>query len=1297
MIFPWRHWNWLLVILQTVACFPISDTLESGNFSRSRRAPKGDKLSPLVLNFQTLARLINGVSMEAGLLTGLIPSEDLVSELLHMGSIKPKHIINLDSKILNDALTGLAELPTKLKSTTEIGNLEARFVLLEDVRTNSSFVHHFKNYTGRVDYNTHLEDAQKLDGFKNEIQKMKNEANALNSALLNTVTKTEANVSKVAILFPSVHDNLLDTETGIQGFGEVVDLVDKILLTRDSSKFIDLFELENENRIKLKDSQLIDEKARSEFVENMKQVYTSRTNAQKAQDGLKTIHQLTTESNKRQKTFLYTSGFINQFEDLDTLAKDSENGWIAGHMNQSKLVSESLKKAFGALDSLKTALNSVRTKWIPLNKPANQKSFEVVQNDQLNIAQVPDNPEDVYKTVSAFLECDENVDYPGKVRTVDDVKAKIEELSGLMQKIENMDYFESLKDLSILKALVDVTGKNDDQKKELGLKLIKIMKSETPEKKMIQNLKRLETNLDVLLSVSPQINKLAKEMDLTVPDKLHNDLAKKSYLEIYTCLEKIGDSGKAVKDMVQMIQKIRTNKKGSEDIIVKGVLESVDYLKDVKKSADKMKEVRAPEALALNSSFPDSQKFSNMIGMAVRGLTSILEIHQKRDVLKPFLENMDDIKNDAKAKKLTPEQEQRIKDLARIKEELMKTLAAIDIFRKNLDVGKMRRKRRRAYRRPRNAKIPNFKSLQTVLKNAAKIPGVIFVSEKELEEIKKTMNALNTANSKNAVTALESLQNLNLDFSGFGFQGAIASLAAIDRFFESYSKAMYKASSSGPQSISGGSNQSMPQRSPVSQWYEDPAVMAPTGVGVVFVGLVIFFILLWLGYCRCLCCKKEGKYNELDRDDTQRDEDDYFSVGKTVYTSIMAQNSNNKTPHYWAKEVLGHLKGLEKLKITDADKKENIAERRYEELICIKDTAVSLNGFDDPFINANVMKFEKKGSCIMSQAPLDGNEQIRNQNGVLVYQNPRKKSTIEKHWAMIDQYNVQGLVMTCAFIENDIKKCPAYFPLEEGGEVEFGRYKIKTISVEKNLKQFTDKKNFTLYTIEYKNTLQPQQPPKSLKLLQYTGWPDHGSPTEPEPALEIFSFINQFENGNVLIHCHAGIGRTGTLVALKNGMEMVKTTKNLNIIEVLFPVRKCRYNSIQTPDQLTYLALCMTKATMKSRNVPYLKEFDALQYFHNKVATGKYNLTEKDQCDEAFMERFCAEDKAEMEEYCKRKREEYEAAEKKRKEKEKELGPPAKNGKKSKEMSKEQKKKSKENPKNGQKKDQKKPKPAVKK
>ena len=59
-----------------------------------------------------------------------------------------------------------------------------------------------------------------------------------------------------------------------------------------------------------------------------------------------------------------------------------------------------------------------------------------------------------------------------------------------------------------------------------------------------------------------------------------------------------------------------------------------------------------------------------------------------------------------------------------------------------------------------------------------------------------------------------------------------------------------------------------------------------------------------------------------------------------------------------------------------------------------------------------------------------------------------------------------------------------------------------------------------------------------VEQVHYTGWPDHGIP-ETEDSIEAFSTVlnDSIENaenpqGNTVYHCSAGIGRTGTLIAL---------------------------------------------------------------------------------------------------------------------------------------------------------------------
>ena len=69
---------------------------------------------------------------------------------------------------------------------------------------------------------------------------------------------------------------------------------------------------------------------------------------------------------------------------------------------------------------------------------------------------------------------------------------------------------------------------------------------------------------------------------------------------------------------------------------------------------------------------------------------------------------------------------------------------------------------------------------------------------------------------------------------------------------------------------------------------------------------------------------------------------------------------------------------------------------------------------------------------------------------------------------------------------------------------------------------------------------------KSIEFIQihYVGWPDFGAPTDPEPIISLVKEMRRMiattkksEKINVLVHCSAGVGRTGTLITLYKMME----------------------------------------------------------------------------------------------------------------------------------------------------------------
>lgn len=58
--------------------------------------------------------------------------------------------------------------------------------------------------------------------------------------------------------------------------------------------------------------------------------------------------------------------------------------------------------------------------------------------------------------------------------------------------------------------------------------------------------------------------------------------------------------------------------------------------------------------------------------------------------------------------------------------------------------------------------------------------------------------------------------------------------------------------------------------------------------------------------------------------------------------------------------------------------------------------------------------------------------------------------------------------------------------------------------------------------------------------LNYTGWPDHGTPTQPEQLLTFISYMRHVhQSGPIITHCSAGIGRSGTLICIDTVLGLI--------------------------------------------------------------------------------------------------------------------------------------------------------------
>ncbi|XP_020897721.1 tyrosine-protein phosphatase non-receptor type 1 isoform X2 [Exaiptasia diaphana] len=240
---------------------------------------------------------------------------------------------------------------------------------------------------------------------------------------------------------------------------------------------------------------------------------------------------------------------------------------------------------------------------------------------------------------------------------------------------------------------------------------------------------------------------------------------------------------------------------------------------------------------------------------------------------------------------------------------------------------------------------------------------------------------------------------------------------------------------------------------------------------------------------------------------------------------------------------------------------ENRQLNRYRDVLPYDHSRIILNAEDGgtDYINANLVEVPSLGRrYILCQGPL--------------------KHTSAHFWQMVWEQNTKAVIMLNRVIEKNQIKCYQYWPCGEAvghtNVLEFGNYRITYI--DENMSEF-----FTVKTLELYNIKKDEK--RTIYHFHYLHWPDFGVPSSPATFL---SFLFEARNTGVLsndvgpavIHCSAGIGRSGTYVMVDCILKEVEKTKDLNGVDIkktLLEIRTYRLGLIQTPDQLrfTYAAI----------------------------------------------------------------------------------------------------------------------------
>ncbi|NXP15935.1 PTPRJ phosphatase, partial [Thinocorus orbignyianus] len=236
-----------------------------------------------------------------------------------------------------------------------------------------------------------------------------------------------------------------------------------------------------------------------------------------------------------------------------------------------------------------------------------------------------------------------------------------------------------------------------------------------------------------------------------------------------------------------------------------------------------------------------------------------------------------------------------------------------------------------------------------------------------------------------------------------------------------------------------------------------------------------------------------------------------------------------------------------------AELADNRGKNRYNNVLPYDISRVKLseqNYATDDYINANYMPgYNSKKAFIAAQGPLP--------------------STIDDFWRMIWEKNIYSIVMLTKCVEQARTKCEQYWPDKESksyGDI------IVTMVSEIALPEWTIRD----FTIEKSNTTESH----TVRQFHFTSWPDHGVPETTDLLINFRHLVHEYSSQNpidspTLVHCSAGVGRTGTFIAIDRLIQQIEMENTVDVYGVVYDLRMHRPLMVQTEDQYVFLNQCV--------------------------------------------------------------------------------------------------------------------------
>ncbi|XP_013013474.1 receptor-type tyrosine-protein phosphatase C isoform X3 [Cavia porcellus] len=328
--------------------------------------------------------------------------------------------------------------------------------------------------------------------------------------------------------------------------------------------------------------------------------------------------------------------------------------------------------------------------------------------------------------------------------------------------------------------------------------------------------------------------------------------------------------------------------------------------------------------------------------------------------------------------------------------------------------------------------------------------------------------------------------------------------------------------------------------------------------------------------------KKRSSNLDEQQELVERDEERQLMNVEPIHADVLLETYKRKIAdegRLFLAEFQSIPRVFSKFSIKDARKSFNQNKNRYVDILPYDYNRVELSEING-----------EAGSTYINASYIDGFKEPRK---YIAAQGPRDE-TVDDFWRMIWEQKATVIVMVTRCEEGNRNKCAEYWPSMEEGTRAYGDVIVK----------INEHKRCPDYIIQKMNITNKKEKGtgRVVTHIQFISWPDHGVPEDSHLLLKLRRRVNTFSNffsGPIVVHCSAGVGRTGTYIGIDAMLEGLEAEGKVDVYGYVVKLRRQRCLMVQVEAQYILIHQALVEYNQFGETEVSLADLNAHSYLHN--------------------------------------------------------------------------------------------------